>query len=149
MHPIQVGFPRVWMDGCIRPQGSFTRVFIEPTNTHREVQHAVLQHKVIGALDVLPFLQTGVVDAGVGEAARQVGAGQRLGGELGGGGGVTQLLHVLREEVGVAHVEGRHRGVERRHGDGGDLGAHCGRQWMNVIMQQAPAAVGGITVFSC
>ena len=99
--------------------------FIELTDTHREVQHAVLQHKVIGPLDVLPFLQTGVVDAGVGEAARQVGTGQRLHWVLGDGDGVTELLHVLREEVGVSNVEGCHRGVERRHSDGGDLGSNC------------------------
>lgn len=91
--------------------------------THGEVQHAVLQHKVVGALDVLALLQARVVDAGVGEAARQVGAGQRLHRQLGHGHRVAQLLHVLGEEVGVAHVEGRHRGVEGRHGDGGDLGS--------------------------
>lgn len=96
------------------------------SDSYGEVQHAVLQHKVVGALDVLALLQEGVVDAGVGEAARQVGARQRLHGHLGHGHGVAQLLHVLGEEVGIAHVEGRHRGVERRHGDGGDLGADCG-----------------------
>lgn len=78
---------------------------MEATNTHSEVQHAVLLHKVVGALNVLPFLQTGVVDAGVGEAAWQVGAGQRLHRHLGDSDGVAQLLHVLREEVGVADVE--------------------------------------------
>lgn len=97
-------------------------------NTHSEVQHAVLQHKVIGPLDVLAFLQTGVVDAGVGEAAWQVGAGQRLDGDLGDGDGVAELLHVLGEEVGVANIEGRYGGVERRHGDGGDLRSDYGRQ---------------------
>lgn len=91
---------------------------------HREVQHAVLQHKVVGPLDVLALLQTGVVDAGVREAARQVGARQRLR-DLGDRHGVTQLLHVLGEEVGVAHVEGRHGRVEGRHGDGGDLRSDC------------------------
>lgn len=96
------------------------------SDSYGEVQHAVLQHKVVGALDVLALLQEGVVDAGVCEAARQVGARQRLHGHLGHSHGVAQLLHVLGEEVGVAHVEGRHRGVERRHGDGGDLGADCG-----------------------
>lgn len=95
-------------------------------DSYSEVQHAVLQHKVVGALDVLALLQEGVVDAGVGEAARQVGACQRLHGHLGHGHGVAQLLHVLGEEVGVAHVEGRHRGVECCHGDGGDLGADYG-----------------------
>lgn len=95
--------------------------FRECPHTHSEVQHAVLQHEVIGPLDVLPFLQKGVVDAGVGEAARQVGTGQRLHGDLGDGDGVAQFLHVLCEEVGIANVEGRHGGVERRHSDGGDL----------------------------
>lgn len=95
--------------------------------THSEVQHAVLQHKVIGPLDVLPLLQKGVVDAGVGEAARQVGAGQRLHGDLGDGHRVAQFLHVLGEEVGVANVEGRHRGVECRHSNGGDLRSNCER----------------------
>lgn len=90
--------------------------------THGEVQHAVLQDKVVGSLDVLPLLQEGVVDAGVGEAAGQVGAGQRLRRHLGHSDGVAQPLHVLCEEVSVADVEGRHRGVEGRHGDGGDLG---------------------------
>lgn len=96
-------------------------------DAYGEVQHAVLQHKVVGALDVVALLQEGVVDAGVGEAARQVGARQRLHGHLRHGHRVAQLLHVLGEEVGVAHVEGRHRGVESCHGDGGDLGSDCGR----------------------
>ena len=101
--------------------------------TYGEVQHAVLQHEVVGPLHVLPLLRTGVVDAGVGEAARQVGAGQRLRGHLGDGGGVTQLLHVLREEVGVAHVEGRHGCVERRHGDGGDLRSDWDRRGRRIV----------------
>lgn len=90
--------------------------------THGEVQHAILQDKVVGSLDVLPLLQEGVVDAGVGEATGQVGAGQRLHGHLGHGDGVAQPLHVLGEEVGIADVKGRHRSVKGRHGDGGDLG---------------------------
>lgn len=90
--------------------------------THGEVQHAILQDKVVGSLDVLPFLQEGVVDAGVGEAAGQVGAGQRFHGHLRHGDGVAQPLHVLGEEVGVADIKGRHRSVKGRHGDGGDLG---------------------------
>lgn len=103
-------------------------------NTYSEVQHAVLQHKVIGPLDVLPFLQKGVVDAGVGEAARQVGAGQWLHGDLGDGDGVTQFLHVLGEEVGIANVEGRHCGVERRHSNGGDLGSDC--EWQREAVKE-------------
>lgn len=81
---------------CICSQGSFT---------HSKVQHAVLQHKVIGPLNVLPFLEKGVVDAGVGEAARQVGAGQRLHRDLRDSHRVTEFLHVLGEEVGVANVK--------------------------------------------
>lgn len=95
-------------------------------DAYGEVQHAVLQHKVVGALDVVALLQEGVVDAGVGEAARQVGARQRLHRHLRHGHWVAQLLHVLGEEVSIAHIKGRHSGVESCHGDGGDLGSDCG-----------------------
>lgn len=97
------------------------RIKNRTTSTHREIQHAVLQHKVVGPLDVLSFLQERVVDAGVGEAARQVSAGQRLHRHLWHSDRVAHFLHVLGEEVGVADVEGSDRGVERCHSDGGDL----------------------------
>lgn len=40
---------------------------------------------------------------------------------------------MLGEEVGVANVEGRHCGVECRHGDGGDLRADCGQNPNTII----------------
>lgn len=101
--------------------------------THCEIQHAIFQHKVIGPLNVLALLQTRVVDAGVGEAAWQVGAGQRLHLHLRHSDGAAEFLHVLREEVSVAHVKGSHSCVECRHGDGGDLRSNFEAQKENFV----------------
>lgn len=92
---------------------------------YREIQHAVLVHKVVGAVDVIRVLQATVIDAGVRQAAGQVGTRQRLVGHLRDGHLVAKLPHVLAEEIGVAHIEGGQGGVEGRHCDGGDLGPHC------------------------
>lgn len=91
---------------------------------YREVKHAVFVNEVIGPVDMLRVLQVAVVDAGVREAPRQVGAGQRLMRHLWDGHLVAELPHVLVEKVCVAHVERRQGGVEGCNRDGGDLGSH-------------------------
>lgn len=54
---------------------------------------------------MIRVLQAAVVDAGVRQAAWEVGTGQWLVGQLRDGHLVAELPHVLAEEIGVAHVE--------------------------------------------
>lgn len=84
--------------------------------------------KAVGSIHVIRVLQAAVVDAGVRQAAWEVGTGQWLVGQLRDGHLVAELPHVLAEEIGVAHVERGQGGVEGGHGDGGDLGPHCGEE---------------------
>ena len=88
------------------------------TPTHSKIQHAIFHDEVVGSLDGVSFFQAGVVDARIGQTAGQVGTGQRLTRHLRDGGGIAQLLNVLREAISGAHVKGGHGCVKGSHGDG-------------------------------
>lgn len=95
---------------------------------YREIQHAVLVDKVVGAINVVRILQATVIDAGVCQAPREVGTCKRFMGHLRDGHLVAKLPHVLAEEIGIAHIERGQGSVEGGHRDGGDLGPHCRRK---------------------
>lgn len=80
--------------------------------------------KVTGPISMFCVLQVAVVYAGVCEAPRQVCTGQGFMWHLRDRHLVAELPHMLTEEVCVAYVERRQRGVEGRDCDSGDLGSH-------------------------